>query len=349
MTFLRAAVFTVAMAVPVMGQEVGLLVAPFEGPGNLGARTATVLNLQVWQTLRAAPHPNPHGLNFGSGTVYFMPEGSMPVRSHIEAERAADGQAQAVLWGRAQPYGDGVVVQAYLSVPRATSPGHPGGTAIWKIALPDGQSISVDIPAWRYEFAPIVLRTEAVLQLNTPEGLKLYRSPQSSEVLGSVGSRFRALEQSPNGAKVESAGITGWVRLPQLSRNRSEVVDFTGALVRIFRKDWGGALELFSRVVGSQTAPATIKAYSLLMMAAASEQVSHQTGQASRAVEFVNQSYRLNPYLQATVRYKCMAHLEDMARTTSAKRQLAETVARNEYLFPKTDRWIGKVKAVLAR
>lgn len=336
------------MGVLAAAGDVGLLVVPFDGPGNLGARAATVLNLQVWQTLRAAPTPNPRRLHFGSGTVYYWTEGSQPVRSHAEAEKAADDQVHAVLWGRAQQYGKGVVVQAYLSAPRAQTPNHPG-IGIWKIDLPNGQTISVDIPAWLYEFAPIVLKPEVVLELNTPQGLKIYRSPRSSEVVGTIRDNFRALEQGPDFTKVEANGVFGWVRLPALSRNRSEVVDFTGALVRIFRKDWGGAIDLFERVLRTSSAPVTIRAYSLLLMSVASEQLSRQIGTPSRAVEYVEQAYRLNPYLQATIRYKCMTYLAAMARDPSARQRLADTVARNDYLFAKSDPWIGKVKTLLAR
>lgn len=42
------------------------------------------------------------------------------------------------------------------------------------------------------------------------------------------------------------------------------------------------------------------------------EQFGLETGQPSRAVEYVHQSYWGN-HLQATIRYKCMAHLTAMA------------------------------------
>ena len=52
---------------PAGEQEFRLYVPAFTGPDALGTNVATVLNLQVWQTLRRAPTPNPDALDFGRG------------------------------------------------------------------------------------------------------------------------------------------------------------------------------------------------------------------------------------------------------------------------------------------
>ena len=85
---------------------------------------ATVLNLQVFRTLRKAPSPNPLKLSFGDGTVLW---GAVPLASasHAAAERAATteprGNVRLVLWGKASAYADGVSVEAHLTLP----PGDP--------------------------------------------------------------------------------------------------------------------------------------------------------------------------------------------------------------------------------
>ena len=328
-------------------RRVGLLVAPFAGPEPLGRKAATVLQLQVWQTLRAAPPKNVHKLSFGSGIVYWD-EGSPPT-AHAEAlERISGLDAQLVLWGRAQEFGKGVVVQSYLSV----APGAAGARTpvVWRIPLPEIEgpqgTLTVGLPSQVFEFAPIVLRPEVIPMLNTPEGIPIFEDRAFRKPVGQLGPDFRALEQGPDSARVQSAGVTGWVRLPGLSANRSEVTDFSGGLVRILRRDWGGAIDLLTRVVNTPSAPVNIKVSSYLLMAAASRLLHEQIGASDRSLEYIDAAEKLNPFLRETVRYKCMALLAGK-REPERIRRLDDTVRRSEYLFPKGDAWLGKVKRVL--
>ena len=347
------AVLAMLLAVSLTAQPpsgmVGLLVTPFAGPDPLGRKAATVLQLQVWQTLRLAPPNNKQKLTFGRGIVYWD-EGTAPTR-HAEAiARLAGLDAQMVLWGRAQEFGTGVVVQAYLSVadPRGTA---GPGASFWTIALPElgaKQGISVGLPASMYEFRPIVLRSEVIPLLNTPAGLPIYQDRAFVRKIGELGGDFKALEQGSDVARVQSGGVTGWVRLPGLSANRSEVTDFSGGLIRIYRKDWGGAIDLFERVTGNREAPAGIRVSSYLLMAAASRLFHEQTGAPDRSLELIQSAERLNPYLRDTIKYKCMALLAARNRPENV-RKLAETVKTSAYLFPRDDGWLAKVKSIVGR
>ena len=51
-------------------KNVVLYLPAFEGPGQLGLNVATIFNLQVFNTLRKSPWPNPKQLDFGKGTVF---------------------------------------------------------------------------------------------------------------------------------------------------------------------------------------------------------------------------------------------------------------------------------------
>jgi hypothetical protein len=332
------------------GRYVGLLVAPFAGPEPLGQKVATVLHLQTWQTLRLAPPNNVHRLNFGRGIVYWD-EGAPPAR-HAEAlARLAGLEAQMVLWGHAQEFGDGVVVQAHLTVAEPLRSISGAGT-LWSVSPPELAAtkgvISVGLPASTFEFAPIVLQAEVVRLLRSPAGIPIYADRKFTTRTGELGGDFRALEQGPDSARVQSGGVTGWVRLPGLSASRSEVTDFSGGLIRIFRRDWGGAIDLFTRVTRTANAPVSIRVSSLLLMAAASRLQHEQIGEADRSLEFVAAAERLNPYLRETIKYKCMALLA-APRRAERMRQLAETVRNSGYLFPKDDPWLGKVRQVLAK
>lgn len=329
---------------------VGLLVVPFAGPEPFGLKVATILQLQIWQTLRLAPPNNIHKLTFGRGIVYWD-EGAAPTR-HAEAlARLAGLEAQMVLWGRTHEFGDGVVVQAHLTVAEGYRVDSGPGT-LWSVSLPElaatKGAISVGLPAPTFEFAPIVLQSKVVDLFKSPAGITIYEDRNFTVPKGELGGDFRAVEQGRDSARVQSGGVTGWVRLPGLSASRSEVTDFSGGLIRIFRRDWGGAIDLFTRVTRTPNAPVSIRVSSYLLMAAASRRQHEQIGAADQSLEFVEAAERLNPYVRDTIKYKCMALLAG-PRHAERMRRLEETVRRSEYLFPKDDQWLGKVKQVLAR
>ena len=49
--------------------EIRLYVPAFDGPGSLGKNVATILNLQIWRTLRKEPDKDPKGEDFGRGMM----------------------------------------------------------------------------------------------------------------------------------------------------------------------------------------------------------------------------------------------------------------------------------------
>lgn len=227
-------------------QPITLYVPAFGGPESLGNNVATILNLQVWETLRKAPYPNPKNISFGDGLILWDDK-PLPSQAPSAAVLAAHNYgADLVLWGKAWHYGNGVVVQAYLTIPAADR------RSIWEVMLPGADNdmrVSIDLPPLQYEFHPIVLTRAIVDNYSSPSALKLYASPKSTDVTGFVGNAFTALEQDGSFARVESNGAQGWLHLPSLSANRSEVVDFIGGIIRVLRADWDGAQRLFQDVI----------------------------------------------------------------------------------------------------
>ena len=129
----------------------------FEGPQGLAQSVATILNLQLWETLRGA---GARGQSFGLGVaVWGRP---LEIYSHQDAERRAKEislLAQLVFWGKIYEYGDGAVAQANLSIPRYHDfrEHHPEE---WDLEVTEGKvdlHFAVDIPQRRYSFRPLVL------------------------------------------------------------------------------------------------------------------------------------------------------------------------------------------------
>jgi|SoiMethySBSTD1v2_1073268.scaffolds.fasta_scaffold05286_2 hypothetical protein len=332
---------------------VGLLVAPFAGEQPLASQTATVLQLQTWQTLRLAPPNNTHHLSFGRGIVQWAEWAPPAVHSEALAQ-LSNTASQMVLWGRVQKLGNGVVIQAYLSV--APNSGPQAGD-MWRLDLPElgpsKTSIGVSLPATFFEFAPIVLRLDLIPLFNSrvgtsPANVPVYRDRTFRDQVGVLGNAFQATEQGPDVARVKTPDVEGWISIPGLSTTRNEVSDFAGGMIRIYRRDWGGAIDLLQRVVDARDQPVGIRVSSYLLMSAASRKLHDQIGEPDRSLEFAEAAERLNPYLRETVKYKCMALL---ARRTQpdAIRQLDSTVKASSYLFPKDDPWLAKVTAVVGR
>lgn len=331
---------------------VGMLVAPFSGPNPLARKAATVIHLQTWQTLQKSRLVNGRALDFGRGILQWTE--AEPPTTHAQALALLDGSvSQMTLWGRAQEFGAGVVVQAYLSVADGDG-AMAANSTLWRQTLdelpPEQRSLSVGLPTTLFEFGPIVLKPDVIPVLSTQVGIPMYRDRTFREQIGALGGDFVALEQGPNVALVRASGVAepGWVRLPGLSNNRSEVTDFAGGLIRIFRQDWSGAIELLTRVTAVTTAPAGIRISAYQLMAAASQRLHDQVGTPSRAVEYTEAAEKLNPFLRETVKFKCMALLA-AGRDPATMKKLADTVTASGSLFPQADPWLGKVKTVLAR
>lgn len=318
--------------------EVGLFIPAFEGSQPLGLQVATVLNLQIWQTLRRVP---------GSpvtGVVVWDHEPLAEPSFESAEQQASERGCQLVFWGRVWRYGDDVVAQTYLSIldPRP----------LWRVEIDslDGtHAVELGFPRHRYEFAPIVLRSELVEQFSQPSALELRSRSDGGDVLGTLGAEFSALEQGADVARVMNAdGRDGWVQLPQLSRERSEVVDFTGGVIRMLRGDWPGAADLFDRVSTNSVTPSALEIDSLLLRGVASANRSENGGSA------IEDAQRLNRHSAISTRYLMMKHLSRLAerqlRGESGEREreaLERTLAQNRHLFATDDAWIEGVHSTL--
>jgi len=339
------------------GQQITVMVAPFDSMGQgdpeIGKKASIILNLQIWQTLRIPA--TGVGRNTKGSVTWDIT--SKPPASYLEAEALArqqtEDEPQIILWGRAWRYGGGNVVEAFLSIRSDVKPS-AFTSDLWKVSMPDGTAVGVGVPRRQIDFRPIVLRPDLLAKLRDPGGLTLYASPAGDTVLGTAGDYFRALQQGPDSAQVVLPnGTKGWVRLPNLSRERSEVVHFAGALVRVFRQDWPGAKELLAKVVNNPNAPAAVKIDSYLYLAVAEDKTGGDPN------PWLRKAYELNPYSKTIVQYMCMSHLAALSRMSEAERRgtkgveqrrsLDQILGTAQPLFPPDDSWIRSVKAFLAK
>jgi hypothetical protein len=332
--------------------QITLFIPAFSGPGALGRNVATVLNLRIWHTFRRKPWPhNPDNLDFGRGLIIWDSK-AQKKQNHSAAEDMAKDLrvlAQLVLWGKAYPYGDGVVVQSNLSIPsyddyRETK------LELWSVSF-RGRTVQVDIPRRRLEMASIVLKRNIIEQYTLPSALKIYKNRVDGEPIGTVGDSYIGIQFESGFAKVISGATEGWVRLPRLGERPTEVVDFVAGVIRIFRGDWQGAISSMRRVIEnpSTRTPLKIDAYLYWGMALEREEKS--------GFPIIQKAYHLNPYSLPTIRYMIMSKLSALMRlanlhdskekATMVAREMKRIIDDHIYLFPQNDSWLQKVLEIM--
>jgi len=343
----------IGLAPATFSQQVALFVPPFQSAGAdtaIGTKVGVILNLQIWQTLRI-PSAGP---GHSSKGLVIWDVISQPPNSYAEANKLAVAlpeNPQLVLWGRASRYGSGYVAEAFLSIRSAA--GNREIAPLWSVTLDPHTTFNMGVPRQQVDFAPIVLRQDLLAELHDPSGLKLYSSASGGTVQGFVGDAFQALEQGPDSAKVRLPdGRTGWVRLPDLSREHSEVVDFSGAVLRVLRQDWPGAKILFERALNSPHTPDAVRIDALLYLAAIADKLG------ADPYPLVRRAYELNPLARTTIRYLCMTYLAMIGRVpqnqrqgeaaVQARRNLSDVVKSSQSLFSGDDPWLNHIKSFLS-
>jgi hypothetical protein len=344
--------FFFLLALPVVADaapdQISLFIPAFEGPGALGRNVATVLNLQIWQTFRRAPWPhNPEKLDFGRGLIIWD---KVPLKSqsHEEAESMAKDlsiQAQMVFWGKAYPYGNGVVVQTNLTIPEYEDY-REKKLEVWTVSL-QGRNFKVDIPRRRFEMSSIVLRPETIERYSLPSALKIYRERVGGESIGEVGDAYIGIQFEPGIAKVRSDHTVGWVRLPELGKKPAEIVDFIGGVIRTFRGDWEGSISSMRSVVNNPSTRTPLKIDAYLYWGMAMDRLKRD----GRPI--IEKAYLLNPFAKVNVQYLIMSDISAIMRlpivsgTEVTKsiivNRLKEVISKNSYLFPKNDPWLQEV------
>ncbi len=238
-----------------------LLVPRFDGPAALGLSVATVLNMQIMQTLVRAR--NGVWLEAGAQILWSdqpldEPGFSNAAARYTDCQRPPGGGSDAkegcdmVFWGSTFPLGDEAVVMAYLSLIENNVP-------TWKVSI-GGVDFHLELPAQKYSFKPFALSSQTVANYSGAGAIKLEDGRQ-------LGASFKIIEWARSDrAKVKlldeygrQEGDIGFVELPNLS-NRSDAVDFTAGVLRAYRADWCGVIEMMNRVIEEPMAQAQLVA-----------------------------------------------------------------------------------------
>ena len=339
-------------------EKITFAVFNFYDSDKLGPSIAAVLQAQIWRTLRRYPGGDSSRGDFGTGAVRH--DRKPPVRPGHEAiENAIEKpiqKAHAAVWGRIHQIDDKAVVLAYFTMPPVEDDVRPG-KEVWSVRFVDssgkGGLLHVDLPQRAYGFRSLVLPEAFVSKYTGLNRIPVRAQKGQGPALTNFGTDwFRVANDRDYMQIMDESGKRGWIHLPEISTHRSEIVDFVGGIMRIFRGDWEGASELLTAVAKDQRTPTTLQIDSYLLVIRAKAELGTDPAEEIAAVE------KLGPRSQAVAQYVGMYYVDlcygksRIRRPQSAQRRtcraddkitLANLIARSRPSFHQDDPWFATV------
>jgi len=340
-----------------------VLTIPFESDdGQLGRNVSLAIQHQILRNFLISIPAEPEDICcFPNDTIAVLDESGLPQQSHQAAIRRAEekGQTQLVLWGKAWPWREFVVVQPYLSVfgppqnldPRVRicctntagisrrRPFTRGGEwRIWEIAADDAEgtphALYLDrFPRSLYDLPQISLDAGDVEQFRSLSGLPVYENDR-----GRVGrlrdgvttnSSIKALQHVGAWTLIDEP--RGWIRLPVV--DAGPIVGFIGGIVYFLRGNWERARVSFEAVARNENASSSVRMDAALLLAATEFRLDQACGRCEEAIGIAR---RINPYSATVAQFDLMARLARGGAEVQAEPLIRE-INENRALYPPDD------------
>jgi hypothetical protein len=317
----------------------------FSQPPELGLSVRALLQLQIWTTLRKEPDENSNRISFGEGKALWSSQTPKEATYESAIELGRLYAAQMVLWGKAYRLGDGVSILTYLSLPRL-SDSRKRHFETWELTFTIAgrlHRLVADVPARQYAFEPMIVPQDMINTYFNLNALDLYSSPTGETKIATIDASKHVshVRQEGNAIYMRAGKLEGWILLPELAEARSEVVNFSAGLMRIFRADWDGASSLLAQVVDNPGAPTPLKIDSLLLLAHANYQLGRDF------TPYLIQAEELDPYAVRVIQYRVMGMLAKMQNAEITERATLAAAAE-KYLLERKQFFIGGDKWLLA-
>jgi len=214
-----------------------IFIPNFFGPQPISQNVRTTIYFELSQAFRTSEFPEK-----GAWLLYGKRE--LPHQTHTAAIDEATWpsiRADLVLWGLVNDFSDGAVIQLFLTITPLIE-NRTSRPEIWQIKAKDANNtdyvFAKSIPSLYYEFEPFKLERSAFLNFENPNGIPLYKSRYSEEIIGYLGEVFLFWEFQDEAIFLESEGLKGWVKLHNFSKQKSEAIYFSKSVVQFFRGDW---------------------------------------------------------------------------------------------------------------
>ena len=351
-----------------------VLTIPFESDdaGKLGRNVSLTIQHQIFRNFLLSLPAEPEDICcLPNDTIAILAWGQLSRQTHDEAIRRASetGSTQIVLWGKAWPWREFVVVQPYLSIvgpPRNLDPkvricctntrgidrirpfSVDGAWRIWEITAndADGNLLELHIdrfPRPLYDLPQISLDANDVNQFRSLSGLPIFEDDE-----GRVGELREGVTTNSSIKAIQHVGEytlidepRGWIRLPVV--DAGQIVEFIGGLMHFFRGNWERARTSFETLAQDETASSSVRVDAALLLAATEYRLDAACGACQRAIDIAK---RINPYSATTARFELMTRIAQGGDGNDAETLLAE-LDRNRALYPADDPFTIRAVAFL--
>jgi len=230
--------------------QLRLVVSKFEGQSDLGQNVSTVVALSLWRTLRRPPENDPNAVY--SAVVVWPAASDQPVRTPQQAARLRAG---FVVWGAASYYGDGVVVDSYLSTPESRDVYN----SRWTVRSGEA-AVSLDLPREVFHLGSDVMPARLVDHYSSPGVIAVCSTQRPGCTGPAVGDGMTGLQHDVEWSQVRlDSGPTGWIHQPGLARVSGATAPFAGGLIAYYRGQFAYAAQQWAQIASISTAPAALK------------------------------------------------------------------------------------------
>lgn len=317
---------------------------------SIGVNAAAFLNLQLWRTL-LVPINLDGSRNFASKGILWWDVPGRPIDSHALAEiYARDSLVQMTYWGEAFEYGDGVVIQSYLSLPRYND-FRVDYNERWRLTI-QGVPIEVDMPRRRYDFSPILLGRNAIEKYTSPFAFDF--CPEDGSACSKIDyGGFTAISHDPDCSYVElhanrkRGKICGVIA----TDGKPEVIDFIAGIVRIMRADWARASDSLRAVIDNPDADVRLQVSARLLLARSLARL----GAHDEAVATARAAREQSPIDRSALKYLVMAKLSARAGAApddplpqADAMEIRTLLEDNRVLLSPDDPWLGALETILS-
>ncbi|MGO8499868.1 hypothetical protein AB9F35_00075 [Rhizobium leguminosarum] len=339
--------------------EVRILTVPMDGNEHSGFSAMSILNLKIWRTMRGQTQDG----NPVARAQLLWDTNNLSSPTHeaaLERGKLVNRNAAIVVWGQVYVLKESAVVTSFVTLAEGSSFRRDSERyEIWKIQI-DGKkkaSVELGVPNRAYAFAPFVLDRDFVDKYHLPNMLKVYDRPTlGGNVIDTLGSWFRSEGADGDFVKVrtaENGKRGGWVYLPQITKDRVDVVDFVAGLIRIYRGDWQNAISSLEPLAKNSKLPMEIQIDALLHVMHAKAMLKRPTeGEIDLALSLDRYSSTVVKSVVMGALSKCASEVRQGALMIRAceREQLSDIeglMTRYGSVFSDDDPWAQSVRNAL--
>ena len=334
--------FVSAYCSSVHAEPLRLLVPSFTGPNILSQKIRTTVYLELVKSFKQVGSPE-------KGVWILYGNEDMQEATHDAAIKASTWpsvRADVAVWGQVLDYNNTVVIQLYFTITpiieeRKVRPEKWNINAVSQ----NGKSFDfqVGVPGLFYEFEPLVLSKNSIINFERPQGIPVYNQRHQGQIIGNLGEVIYFLEIHDDAIRIKSDNITGWVKTANIGKTKSEAIPFSQGIIRLMRGDYSGAISSFSVVLDNQHIPQMLRIHSLIYIGLAKEK------KGSSGISEFNKAFNLNRLEKNSASFLLMGRVADIVRaikhgkTTHYKKAMVELrkdLKKVKLLFPNDDDFI---------